>query len=251
MKQVAEEIQVGERLQKLLARAGLGSRRKCEELIVQGRVTVDGRVVTELGTRVDGRSQRIQVDGEAIRSQQPTYYLLNKPRGFLTTDYDSGGRPRAIDLLRGIPQRLFSVGRLDKDSEGLLLLTNDGALANRLAHPRYGVPKTYIAQVAGSPTGEDLAKLRKGMRLAEGRVAVDSVRRVGTRGRSALLEVVLSEGRYREVRRMFARLGHKVMRLQRTRIGPLSNQGLKPGQFRKLRPDEVQMLRKLTRVVEP
>ena len=156
----AHTTAVGERLQKVLARAGLGSRRKCEALIEQGRVTVDGRVVTELGTRVDARGQQITVDGETVRSQPHVYYLLNKPKGFLTTDYDPEGRPRAVDLMPDLPQRVFSVGRLDKDSEGLLLLTNDGELTNRLAHPRYGVPKTYVVQVAGAPTPDDLAKLR-------------------------------------------------------------------------------------------
>ena len=155
MNQKAQTTAVGERLQKVLARAGLGSRRKCEALIEQGRVTVDGRVVTELGTRVDARGQQITVDGETVRSQPHVYYLLNKPKGFLTTDYDPEGRPRAVDLMPDLPQRVFSVGRLDKDSEGLLLLTNDGELTNRLAHPRYGVPKTYVVQVAGSPTPDD------------------------------------------------------------------------------------------------
>ena len=229
----------------MLARAGLGSRRECEVLIQQGRVMVDGREVKELGTRVDPAQQRIKVDGEALQLEKPAYYLLNKPRGFLTTNYDPAGRPRVVDILRGVPQRLFSVGRLDEDSEGLLLFTNDGALTNRLTHPRYGVPKTYVVEVAGKPTSDDLDKMRRGIYLSDGKVSVDRVRRMGTRGKSTQLEVVLSEGRNREIRRMFARLGHKVMRLRRTAIGPISDQGLQPGEYRKLRPDELASLRDL------
>jgi 23S rRNA pseudouridine2605 synthase len=246
MNDSAKSPPVAERLQKVLARAGLGSRRGCELLIRQGRVTVDGRVVTQLGTRADPQ-QQIKVDGEAIHTQRPVYYLLNKPRGFLTTDYDLSGRPRAIDLLAGVPQRLFCVGRLDRESEGLLLLTNDGELANSVAHPRYSVPKTYVVQVAGRPTSGELAELRKGIYLAEGKVRAEQIRKIGTRGQSTRLEIVLAEGRNREIRRMFARLGHKVMQLRRTRIGPLTDQNLKPGQYRKLRPDEVQTLRGLAR----
>jgi 23S rRNA pseudouridine2605 synthase len=206
---------------------------------------IDGRVVTRLGTRVDPERQRIRVDGEAVQAERPVYYLLNKPKGFLSTNFDPSGRPRAVDILKAVPQRLFSVGRLDRESDGLLLLTNDGELTNRLTHPRYGVPKTYVVQVAGRPTPEDFAKMRKGVFLSEGKVTVDSVRSKGSRGRSTLLEIVLSEGRNREIRRMLARLGHKVMRLTRTAIGPVSDRGLRPGEFRKLRPDELQTLRQL------
>jgi 23S rRNA pseudouridine2605 synthase len=241
----SEETQIGKRLQKVLAAAGLGSRRECELLIEQGRVMVDGRVVTRLGTRVDPGRQRIRVDGEAVQTERRVYYLLNKPKGFLTTNFDPSGRPRAVDILKAVPQRVFSVGRLDRESEGLLLLTNDGELTNRLTHPRYGVPKTYIIQVAGRPTAEDLAKMRKGVYLSEGKVTVDSVRQKGTRGRSTLLEIVLSEGRNREIRRMLARLGHKVLRLTRTAIGPVTDRGLRPGEFRKLRPDELQTLQRV------
>ena len=245
MKPTTEASPVGERLQKILARAGFGSRRECELLIEQGRVTVDGQAVTRLGTRVDPWRQGVKVDGEKIHLERRVYYLLNKPRGLLTTNSDPSGRPLAFDLLTGIPQRLFSVGRLDKESEGLLLLTNDGELTNRLAHPRYGIAKTYLAQVAGRVTVAELARLRKGIHLSDGRVAVDRVRILGTRGQSTTLEVVLSEGRNREVRRMFARLGHKVMRLNRTEIGPLSARGLAPGQYRKLSGREIETLRRL------
>lgn len=235
----------GERLQKVLAAAGIGSRRECEALIEQGRVTVDGTVVRRLGTRVDPGQHRIVVDGEPVRTEDRAYYLLNKPRGFLTTNFDPGGRPLWLDLINALPHRLFSVGRLDRESDGLLLLTNDGELTHRLTHPSFGVPKTYVVQVAGRPDPEDLVKLRRGIHLAEGRVSVDSVRRAGTRGRSTLLEIVLSEGRNREIRRMLARLGHKVLRLTRHAIGPITDRGLKPGEYRKLRPDEIEVLRKL------
>jgi 23S rRNA pseudouridine2605 synthase len=235
----------GDRLQKVLAAAGLGSRRECEALIEQGRVSVDGKVVRRLGTRVDPNRQRVIVDGETIRAERPVYYALNKPRGFLTTNYDPSGRPRALDLMDALPQRLFSVGRLDRESEGLLILTNDGELTHGLTHPRFGVPKTYVVQVAGRPAPADFVRLRKGIHLAEGRVAVDSVRKVGSRGRSTLLEIVLSEGRNREIRRMLARLGHKVIRLTRRAIGPISDRGLRPGQYRKLRSEEVELLRRL------
>ncbi len=251
MQTKTERAQSGERLQKVLAAAGIGSRRECEVLIEQGRVIVDGRVVTRLGTRVDPQRQKIQVDGEFVRVERPVYYLVNKPKGVLSTNRDPRGRPRAVDILSGVPQRLFSVGRLDLESEGLLLLTNDGELTNFLTHPRYEVPKTYIVQVAGRPTPEDLAKLRKGIHLSEGKVAVDSVRQVGSRGRSTMLEIVLSEGRNREIRRMLARLDHKVMRLTRTAIGPITERGLRPGEFRKLRPDEVELLRRLVRKPAP
>jgi 23S rRNA pseudouridine2605 synthase len=241
---MSEAATQGERLQKVLARAGFGSRRECEVFIVQGRVRVDGRVVTELGTRVDVDQQRVDVDGQLIRVERTTYVLLNKPRGVLTTNFDPAGRPRVVDLVAEIPQRLFSVGRLDRESEGLLLLTNDGELANRLAHPRFGVSKTYEVQVAGRPTQEDLAQLRRGIQLSECRVRVDSVRSIGSHGQSTMLEIVLSEGRNREIRRVLAQLGHKVMRLRRTRIGPISDRGLKPGQHRKLTPQEVETLRR-------
>ena len=245
MRQSERSSNVGERLQKVLAAAGLGSRRECEVLIEQGRVMVDGRIVTRLGTRVEPGRQRIQVDGERIQSERRVYYLMNKPKGLLTTNYDPSGRPRVVDVLKAVPQRLFSVGRLDRESEGLLLLTNDGDLTNRLTHPSYGVPKTYIVQVAGRPTPEDLARLRKGIHLSDGKVAVDRVRHAGTRGRSTLLEIVLSEGRNREIRRMLAQLGHKVMRLTRTAIGPITDRGLRSGEYRKLRPDELKTLQKL------
>ncbi len=203
------------RLQKVLAAAGLGSRRKCEELITEGRVEIDRRVITKLGTRVDPANQEIRVDGESLPRPKRQYFLLNKPAGVVSTSRDPAGRPRVIDLVGG-SHRLFPVGRLDLHSEGLMLVTNDGELANLLMHPRYGVEKTYLVQVAGVPTRDDIARLERGVHLAEGYAHAKRVRVKKTHGQSAVLEIVLDEGRNREVRRLLARIGHKVLRLRRT-----------------------------------
>jgi 23S rRNA pseudouridine2605 synthase len=159
-----------ERLNKVLAHAGLGSRRHCEELITAGRVAVDGRTVRDLGTRVDPARQRVSVDGEPVRAERHVYWLVNKPRGYLSTSADPAGRPLVLDLVPHISQRVYTVGRLDEASEGLVLLTNDGDLAHRLMHPRFGVEKTYLVQVAGSPSGEDLRRLLEGVWLSDGHV---------------------------------------------------------------------------------
>src|SRR5438552_14233832 len=209
-----------ERLNKLLAHAGVGSRRQVEELIAAGRVTVDGLPVRELGTKVDP-AQRVTVDGQPVKLERPVYWLVHKPRGYLCTNSDPAGRPRAIDLVPHVQQRVYTVGRLDEDSEGLLLLTNDGDLANRLMHPRFGVTKTYLVQVAGKPTRDDLQKLLKGVYLSEGLVKARSVRPLKKQGDSTWLRIVLSEGKNREIRRMLARLEHKVMRLKRIALGPV------------------------------
>src|SRR5215831_16435177 len=156
-----------ERLNKLLAHAGLGSRRHCETLIRSGRVALDGRIVRELGTKVDPQKQRVAVDGEPVRSERPVYWLVNKPRGYLCTNRDPAGRPLAVDLVPQVSQRVYTVGRLDEASEGLLLLTNDGDLAHRLMHPRFGVEKTYLVQVAGDPPPEDLRQLLQGVWLSD------------------------------------------------------------------------------------
>jgi 23S rRNA pseudouridine2605 synthase len=230
------------RLQKVLAAAGLGSRRKCEELISEGRVEVDRRVVTKLGTRVDPAQHEIRVDGEPLPRPKRQYFLLNKPAGVVSTARDPSGRPRVIDLVGG-NQRLFPVGRLDLHSEGLILVTNDGELANLLMHPRYGVEKTYLAQVAGVPSREAVQRLERGVHLAEGYAHAKRVHMKKTHGQSAVLEIVLDEGRNRELRRLLARIGHKVLRLRRTALGPLRLGTLAPGEYRPLRTDEVQSLR--------
>jgi 23S rRNA pseudouridine2605 synthase len=235
-----------ERLNKFLAHAGVGSRRHCETLITAGRVSVDGRVVRELGTRVSP-DQRVTVDGQPIQAERFVYWLVNKPRGYLCTNHDPAGRPLAVDLVPQVSQRVYTVGRLDEGSEGLLLLTNDGDLANQLMHPRFGVEKTYLVQVAGHPDREDQLKLLKGVWLSDGHVRARQVKRLKAQGESTWLRIVLSEGKNREIRRMLARLGHKVMRLKRTAIGPVRIGTLASGKARRLAPAEVAELRRATR----
>jgi 23S rRNA pseudouridine2605 synthase len=227
----------------VLAHAGLGSRRACEELILQGRVTVDGKVVRELGTKVDPERAGIAVDGEPIRQERMVYFAVNKPRGYVSTNDDPAGRPRVVDLLPEIPERVYNVGRLDEQSTGLMILTNDGELANKLMHPRFGVEKVYRALVAGQPTREVLTQLTEGVWLAEGKARAQRARVVGHKGDATVLELVLAEGKNREVRRILARLGHKVMTLTRIAVGPIGLRGLKVGQFRPLAPREVFQLR--------
>src|SRR5580704_3636621 len=235
----------GIRLQRYLAATGLGSRRKCEEYIVAGRVNVDGQVARDLGTRVDPQHQQVRVDGEIVRRDPPRYFLLNKPRGYLCTTSDPAGRPRALDLLPPSKLRLFTVGRLDEGSEGLILLTNDGEMAHKLAHPRFQVPRTYAIQVAGRPTPETFATLKEGLYFQEGRFRIHWVKRVSTKGNSTFLEVGLSHGEHREIRRLFARVGHKVMRLRRVAFGPLSLGRLAEGRCRTLTSSEMSALREL------
>jgi 23S rRNA pseudouridine2605 synthase len=232
-----------ERLNKLLAHAGLGSRRHCEELITAGRVSIDGQTVRDLGTKVDPAERRVAVDGRPLRLERHVYWLVNKPRGYLCTNADPAGRPRVIDLVPHISQRVYTVGRLDEESEGLVMLTNDGDLANRLLHPRFGVEKTYLVQVAGRPTREDLQKLLKGVWLSEGHVRARHVRRLRQQGASTWLEIVLTEGKNREIRRMLARLGHKVLHLRRVGFGPIPLGRLRSGKSRPLMGRELAALR--------
>ena len=232
----------GERLQKLLARAGFGSRRACELMIAAGRVVVDGKVAI-LGARADPARAEITLDGvPVIVDSTLVYWLLNKPAGFVTTAHDPQGRRTVMDLVPSEP-RVFSVGRLDRDTEGLLLLTNDGELAELLTHPRHGVEKAYLAEVEGVPTAGAMRTLREGVLLDDGpaRAVRAQVVQRSADGNSAL-EIVLKEGRKRIVRRMCAEVGHPVRRLVRTRIGPLSDQKLPPGERRALTPQEVRAL---------
>lgn len=233
-----------ERLQKVLSAAGLGSRRACEQLILDGHVRVNGRPVGELPVLVED-DDRIEVDGRPIRRERKAYYLLHKPRGVVVSNADPSGRTRAIDLLAGVGERVFPVGRLDIESSGLLLLTNDGELANRLTHPRYEVPKTYQAQVDGNVAGEQVERLLAGVYLAEGRAKMDRIRVIARSHRQTLLEITLTEGRNRQIRRMLAKLGHKVRRLKRVSIGRLTIRGLGVGKFRPLAADEVNYLKSL------
>ncbi|HLN31220.1 MAG TPA: pseudouridine synthase [Gemmataceae bacterium] len=234
-----------DRLNKYLAHAGIGSRRKCEALINAGRVTVDGATVRELGTKVDPGKQRVAVDGQPVRVEGPAYWLLNKPRGYLCTTYDPAHRPLALDLVPQINQRVYTVGRLDEASEGLLLLTNDGELANRLMHPRFGVEKTYLAQVVGSPTADDVRQLLKGVWLSDGHVRVRNIKRERKSGDSTWMRIILNEGKNREIRRMLARLGHKVLRLRRIAIGPINLGALPLGKARRLKGPEVAALQQV------
>jgi 23S rRNA pseudouridine2605 synthase len=231
-----------ERLNKYLAHAGAGSRRHCDDMILLGRVSVDGQTVRELGIRIDPAHQAVSVDGKPLRPEPLVYWLVNKPRGYLCTNKDQDDRPLAVDLVPHVPQRVYTVGRLDEDSEGLLLLTNDGDLAFRLMHPRFGVFKSYLVQVAGKPSRDDLEQLLKGVWLADGHVKARRVKRLKTQGESTWLEIVLSEGKNREVRRMLARLGHKVLRLRRTAIGPVKLDRLPKGKARRLKPEELTRL---------
>ncbi len=226
-----------ERLQKVLARAGIGSRRACEELIADERVTVNGEVAM-LGCRVDPEADTVEVDGVQIGvAPGLVYYLLNKPKGTVTTASDPQGRPTVVALVPAEP-RVFPVGRLDYDTEGLLLLTNDGDLTHRLTHPSYGVDKEYLAEVAGEPTRGELRMLREGVMLDDGKTAPAKASIVGPN----LVRLVIHEGRNRQVRRMCDAVGHPVKRLVRSRIGPLADHTLGPGAWRELTVDEVREL---------
>lgn len=227
----------GERLQKSLARAGFGSRRSCERLIEEGRVTIDGRVA-QLGNRVDPESQVIEVDGVlAPTAPGKIYFLLNKPDGVVTTVTDPQGRPTVLDLVDS-PVRVFPVGRLDMNTEGLLILTNDGRLAHLLTHPSAGVAKEYLARVEGDPSPAAIRRLREGVELDDGLTHPAQVSRVS----EGLLRIVIHEGRNRQVRRMCAAVGHEVTRLVRTRIGPIQDATLSPGVSRQLSVAEVRRL---------
>jgi len=227
----------GERLQKALARAGYGSRRVCEILIAEGRVTIDGRVA-ELGNRVDPDLNVICVDGAlAPLAQNKIYFLVNKPDGVVTTASDPQGRPTILGLVQS-PVRVFPVGRLDMNTEGLIIVTNDGRLAHLLTHPSSGIPKEYLARVDGDPSPSAIRRLRDGVELEDGMTAPAQVSRVS----EGLLRIVIHEGRNRQVRRMCAAVGHDVTRLVRTRIGPLSDPTLSPGTSRQLSLAEVRRL---------
>jgi 23S rRNA pseudouridine2605 synthase len=232
-----------ERLNKLLAHAGLGSRRHVEDLITAGRVSIDGERVRDLGTKVDPTEQQVAVDGRPVRLERHVYWLVNKPRGYLCTNHDPAGRPRVIDLVPHVNQRVYTVGRLDEESEGLILLTNDGDLANRLLHPRFGVEKSYVVQVAGKPTSEDLQRLLKGVWLSDGHVSARRVKRLRTQGESTWLEIILNEGKNREIRRMLARLHHKVLHLRRIAFGPIILGRLRSGKSRPVMGRELAALR--------
>ena len=233
----ADPADEGERLQKVLARAGFGSRRVCEDLIDEGRVTIDGRVAV-LGARVRVEDQEVAVDGTPIGvAPGLVHYLLNKPAGVVTTAADTHGRPTVLDAVPAEP-RVHPVGRLDMDTEGLLLLTNDGVLTHRLTHPSFGVEKEYVAEVEGRPGRGVLRRLREGVELDDGMTAPAKVSEL----QPGVLRLTIHEGRNRQVRRMCEAVGHPVVRLVRTRIGPLRDPHLAPGEWRELTLDEVRAL---------
>jgi 23S rRNA pseudouridine2605 synthase len=225
----------------VLSTAGLGSRRAVEELVRAGRVSVGGRVVTDLGQRVDPERDQVAVDGSrVVVDQRRRYWLLNKPAGVVTTADDPQGRPTVVQMVPAQP-RVFPVGRLDLDTEGLLILTNDGDLAHRLTHARFGVEKRYLAEVERLPP-DALARLRRGVELDDGPARAQRARIVGSSGRRRMVEVIMLEGRNREVRRLLDAVGAPVRRLVRTAVGPLRLTGLAPGEYRPLRQEEVRRL---------
>ncbi|MBO8163062.1 MAG: rRNA pseudouridine synthase [Brevibacillus sp.] len=242
-----------ERLQKVLAQAGVASRRKCEDLIREGRVQVNGVTVRELGTKVDPQQDEIRVDGRPIRRESYVYLLLYKPTGVITSLRDPAGRPVVTDLLHGVKQRVFPVGRLDYDTSGLLLLTNDGDMANRIAHPSFEIEKVYHAWVKGVPAMKSIRLLAEGVPLEDGMTAPAKARliREDTAGGRALLELTIHEGRNRQVRRMCSAVGHPVLALKRIRLGFLTLDGLTPGQYRYLTEDEVARLKRELLVPSP
>jgi 23S rRNA pseudouridine2605 synthase len=231
-----------ERLQKILSRAGIASRRGAEKIMGEGRVTINGATVRELGTKADATRDDIRVDGVRVRTaREPVYLLLNKPKGVVTTRHDPEGRTTVMDLVPAVAG-LFPVGRLDVTTEGLILLTNDGAFAERVAHPRYEIARVYHAKVRGVPEPATLARLRSGVRVEGERLGVDDVRLLQA-DNNAWLELRLHEGKHHEVKRLLEAVGHPVAKLKRVAIGPVTARGLEPGQFRSLAPHEVKALR--------
>ncbi|GAB3364051.1 pseudouridine synthase [Modestobacter lapidis] len=236
----------GERLQKVLARAGVGSRRVCEDMIAEGRISVNGRQILEQGLRVDPQTDQIAVDGQRldVRNDRVTY-AMNKPFGVVTTMKDDRGRPSVGEMVGDLAAGLVHVGRLDQDTEGLLLLTTDGELAHRLAHPSYEVPKTYLAQVSGSVPRDLGKRLRHGIELDDGPVAVDSFTLKDTHAGQSVVEIVLHEGRKHIVRRLLAEVGLPVSRLTRTAVGPIELARMRSGSLRRLNRTEVGALHEL------
>ena len=242
------------RLQRFLAQAGVASRRKAEELITLGRVKVNGRVVTELGTKVDSVRDKVEVSGRRLAVEEHLYLLLNKPRGYVTTLSDPEKRPTVMELLRGIEARVYPVGRLDFNTEGLLVFTNDGDLANGLMHPRREVQKTYRVKVRGILTAEELAQLRSGVTLDDGvRTAPAEVTPGGasTGGHNSWFEITIHEGRNRQIHRMVEALGHQVAKLERVRYAGLEAGTLRPGRYRQLVEREVETLKVVAGLVSP
>nr|WGD61725.1 23S rRNA pseudouridine(2605) synthase RluB [Bacillus subtilis] len=235
-----------ERLQKVIAHAGVASRRKAEELIKEGKVKVNGKVVTELGVKVTG-SDQIEVNGLKVEREEPVYFLLYKPRGVISAVQDDKGRKVVTDFFKNIPRRIYPIGRLDYDTSGLLLLTNDGEFANKLMHPKYEIDKTYVAKVKGIPPKESLRKLERGIRLEEGKTAPAKAKALSLdkKKQTSIIQLTIHEGRNRQVRRMFEAIGHEVIKLKREEYAFLNLRGLHTGDARELTPHEVKRLRAL------
>lgn len=234
-----------ERLQKVLAAAGVDSRRNCEELILDGVIRVNRNVVDELPAFVDPKNDVITVNGKRIHFADKVYYLLNKPKGIICTNSDPQGRKKAIDLI-DCPERIFCVGRLDIDTIGAIILTNDSELTNRLTHPKFELPKTYEVKLKGRIDGESIEKLKKGVWLSEGKTGKSSVKVIKRTHSESLIEVVIRQGLNRQVRRIMARVGFKVKSLKRTKIGNITTKGMQIGQFKKLTKGQVDYLMKIT-----
>ena len=238
-----------ERLQKYLAGAGIASRRKCEELILQGQVQVNNSVVTELGTKIDPKKDKIEVDGKLIKYKEKKHYsyiLLNKPKGYLTSLSDPFGRPTVLDLLRDIKERVYPVGRLDYNSEGLLILTNDGELTYALTHPAKEVEKVYIVKIKGIPSSEKLKMLSKGVTLKKNyKISPCNIYLLKTIKGNAILKIKIKEGKKRQIRKMAEYIGHFVLELRRIQTGPISLKGVKPGEYRYLNKEEIKSLKKI------
>lgn len=232
-----------ERLQKVIAHAGIASRRKAEELILQGKVTVNGEVVKQLGTKV-GPNDVVEVNGIKVEKEAPVYFLFYKPKGVVTTVKDDKNRKTVLDFFPEVTERIYPVGRLDYDTSGILLMTNDGEFANLLTHPKYEIEKTYIAKVKGIPTREHLKQLQKGVRLDDGLTAPAKAKFLSANKRknTAIIELTIHEGRNRQVRRMFEKIGYPVMKLKRERYAFLDLTGLNAGEWRPLTPHEVKQL---------
>lgn len=234
-----------ERLQKYLARAGVASRRRAEELITSGRVKINNTVVKKLGTKINPQADTVTVDNQPVKAEEKIYLLLNKPKGYITSLDDPQGRPVVTSLLKGVKQRVYPVGRLDFDSEGLLLVTNDGLLTHALTHPRYEIKKTYHAEVRGVPSREKLDRMAGGLELADGLTAPAEVHFLGQKQGRGLLEITIHEGRNRQIRRMCRHIGHPVIKLRRVRMGNLTVKDLPAGKYRELTPLELRKLKQL------
>jgi pseudouridine synthase len=228
-----------ERLQKYLAQSGVASRRQAEQLMLEGRVRVNGQAVSEMGFKIDTERDYVKVDGKSVKPERPAYILINKPKNTICTMDDPGHRVRVVDLVRGVKARLFPVGRLDWDTTGALLLTNDGELTNLLIHPRHSVPRTYVAKVKGIPTPEQLSNLKKGVYIDGRRTAPAYIRMLGVKEKNSLIQLTLREGRNKQVKRMCQAIGHVCLRLTRVAFGFLTLGGLAPGDWRHLTPEEV------------